>query len=114
MSQFTASINHLRMTIEHQLILTADQIDINNRNAAFRNALTQHFQPQLAFASMKRRGIEIQQQLRTRMSGFLHRIGLPYVFTNRDADSHALYRNHGWFCTSNEVALLVKHAVIGQ
>ena len=89
-----------RPAIEHQLILSAHHIDIQQRQARFTHARAQHMIKTLAgFPLGKGRGIEGDQNLCAGIFQLRRHIGKPDIFTNHDAKVHAFqphgFRHHG-------------------
>ena len=114
LGQFPAPVDHLRIAVEHQFVLPANQVGVKDGQAIFDRPLSQDLQPQPAFAGVKGRGVQIEQQLRTGLGGLAHRPGLPHILADGDADPRALEFEHQRFRARHEIAFLVEHTVIGQ
>ena len=74
-----------RAAIKYQLILTANLIGIKDRNTVAFDMTLHQSDSLFVFAHVEWRGIEIQNQLRTLLSGLCHRLIKPDVFTHGEA-----------------------------
>ena len=107
-------VHHERGTVEHQFILTADQVRIKQRNAGRANPLAHHRLAVADLAGLIGRGVEIQNQPGPGRRGLLHRARLPDVLANGEPDRHAAQLEHTRRIARLEIALFVEDAVIGQ
>ena len=100
--------------VKHQLVLSADLIEIDQRQAAFDHARDRNRHPLVVLAAPIGRAVGRQQQLRARLDQRLDNVGAPDILADRQAKAHAAKRNRPWRRTGGEDPLFVKHAVIGQ
>ena len=70
--------------------------------------------PFTALAHVERRGVDDGQQLGPGFLGGARRGLEPGVFTDQQANLHALHRKHAHATPRREVAALVKHLVVRQ
>ncbi len=109
------------MTIEDQLVVSANRIAVNNRCPRFPRHLPQHHPPALRFAEMIRRGAEIEQQIHPLLTDFLHRIAIvkwpaqvtfrPNILADRHANALAPPLERLATLAGLEVAAFVEHVV---
>ena len=103
-----------RRAVEHELVLAADEIRVHDRLREFGGASREHRLTLAQPLRVIRRGIQVDQQVRTRGRLRAHRaVGSPRVLTDRHADAHAGdFEQLARIRAGREVALLVEHRVV--
>ena len=111
-------IEHHRAAVEHQLVLAAHLVDVDERAAGIRGARRQHPFAVRPLVEVVRRAVDVDVQLGATGSLFGKWPGrAPHVFADADADLHAadhiqLVRVAG--VARCEVTGLVEHRVVRQ
>ena len=100
--------------VEHQFVLAAHHVGVDQRVAVLAGAATRHFQPLFLLAGVVRRGVGHQQHLGAGLGGGARGSVEPDVLADVDAEAHALDVEHQRFAVSREIALLVEHRIVGQ
>ncbi len=111
-----------RSAVEHDLVLSADLVDIEQRQAVAPAGLSEDSVAQLALAHVRRAGVDRHHQIGRRIAHALKGVDLvvlpavvPAVFADHEADArlpHAQHRGH--VGARLEVATLVEDVVGGQ
>jgi hypothetical protein len=86
----TAGVHRKRAAVEHDFVLAAHQMGIDQGNRIFHGALRNHRLALGGFAAMERRGIDDGQQLGACGHGGPRRAGMPGVFANQQTDLDAV------------------------
>ncbi len=106
--------HHAGAAVEHQLVLTADLVDVDDRHAALGGARRQGRLALGLLAEVERRGVEVEHQPRTGRARRGHRLGVPDVLADAQRHRHPGDIHHAGRVAGVEVALLVEHLVVGQ
>ncbi len=102
-------------TIEDQLILSANHVDIGDAGRIFLCTFLEECFALSAFVCLKRRGVDIDNELRalSRLRGNWP-IGIPDIFTNINAETQTVQlKNRGSF-PWRKVAIFIKNTVVRQ
>ena len=106
------------MALEHHFILPAHQMGVNQRQTAVLHPGAHHLLTLIAFANVKRRGVDDHQQLGTGGPGQPGGLLKPGIFTNQqthlDAAVSLARLKDADALPWREIAVLVKHLVVGQ
>ncbi|MNC06351.1 hypothetical protein D3C75_538600 [compost metagenome] len=113
-SQLALTVEHLGATIEDQLILTTDLIEVNQRQTGLLAALCHQLAADPGFLLIIRGGIDGEQQLGTGRLCRECRARLPQIFADKQPQLVATERHHAGIAGRGEVTLLVEHPVVGQ
>ncbi len=89
MSEASNRVKRKRRAIENQFVLATDQIGIDDRHPGPGDALAQNFVTTGQLVHVEGRGIEGQQQLRTRRAGRFGGARLPDVLADCQANTDA-------------------------
>ena len=107
-------IEHERCPVEHELVLTADLVDIDERPPRLGDPRLRDAVAGLLLAHPIRRAVGNDQDLRARLhQGLAHLLG-PDVLADRHAERHAAKWNGRGEWARREHALFVEDAVIRQ
>ena len=116
--QVAFGVEGQRAAVEHQLVLTADLVDVDERRVAVGRPRGEHPLAVGGLASVVRRGVDVDGELGTAVGLHGERsIGAPDVLADADADvdatDHEQLERIG-LVAGSEVAGLVEHRVVGQ
>src|SRR6185437_9842467 len=100
--------------VEHDLVLTAHLVEIDERQAGFRHAGNDVVHANVFLADLEGRTVRHQQDFASRLGKAFHDIRRPDVFADRHANTHAADVERAGHGADGEDALFVEHAVIGQ
>ncbi len=103
-----------RAAVEHELVLTADHVEIDERQAAFDDARDRHVLANGELVALVRRRVAHQQDFTPGFEDALDRVWTPDVLADRNADARAAKNDRSRRRSGCEDALLVEDAVIGQ
>ena len=109
-----------RRAVEHQLILPADLVEIDQRQTAFGNTSHRDRQPQIVLVARIGRAVRHDENLRAGLGEALDdifvflRLFEPDVLADGNADADALDRHRPRGGTAREQPLFVEHAVVRQ
>ncbi|NBS93813.1 MAG: hypothetical protein EBT27_08835 [Betaproteobacteria bacterium] len=106
--------HHQAAAVEHQLVLAAHRIDVDQRQASLGDTLPQHRFAGMRLVEVIRRRIEHDNALRTGRLKVGGDVRLPDVLADRYADALARQLKHGGRAAFGKVALLVEHLGVGQ
>ena len=106
------------MPLKHHLILSADQMRIDQRQATGLHPLAHHQLALIALAQVKWRGIDDRQHFRARLPAQSRRRLKPGILANQQSDLD-LVTSRASFKDANplprrEIAALVKNLIVGQ
>ena len=111
----TGRIHDEGIAVEHQLVLTADQIDEHQRNSRLADACRADLPLSLPLlVHFIGRGIDDQQHLRAGPARPLRGLGVPDILAHQDPRLDAVQFDHRGFGAGGEIAFFVEHPVIGQ
>ena len=108
------SVEHERRAVEHQFVLAADHVEVDQRQPGIDDARHRDVQTMLRLAAPVRRAVRHQQDFAARLAEAFDDFGTPDVLADRNADPHALDQNRARHRTRLEHAFLVEHAVVRQ
>ena len=103
-----------RAALEHQFVLAADLVEIDQRQAAFDDPRHGDVLADRELVALIGRGVGHEQDFAAGLGDALDRVRPPDVLADRHADAHAAKRRSARARARAEHALLVEHAVIGQ
>ena len=109
-----------RGAVEHQFILPADLVQINQRQPALGDAGNRDRKPEIVLVARVRRAVRHHQDFRAGLGEALDDVLVvlgffePDVLADRHADAHALHRHRARRGPAREQALFVEHAVVRQ
>ena len=107
-------VEHEGRAVENQLVLAADLIEIDERQARIDDPRHRDIQPVIALERIEGRTVRHQQHLGAGLAQAFDRIETPDVFADGHADAHAANVEGAGHGAGLEDALLVEDAVIGQ
>ncbi len=107
-------IQHEGAAVEHQLVLSADEVHIDMRQARLLHPRADDLLAQVFLVQVIRRRVGDQHHLRARRLGPGRGLGIPRVLAENHAEARALHVEHEGFAADLEVALLVEDLVVGQ
>ena len=107
-------VQRKRRPFEHELVLAADEVEVDQRQAALdyprhRDALTDR-----ELVALVRRRVGDEQDLATGLEDAFDRVGSPDVLADRHADAHALEGDRAGRGARRKHSLLVEDAIIGE
>ena len=105
-------IQNERRAVEHQLILPANLIDVDQWHTAFRHPRDSHVHAQIGLRPIERRTVRRDQDFRARLSKRLDNVFAPDVFANRHTDPHAAHIDRPRHRPCCEHAFFVEHTVV--
>ncbi len=107
-------VQHERPALEHQFVLPADLIEIDQRQPGLRHAPDRDAQPLVDHAPPIGRAIRHQQDFAAGLGDAFGGLRAPDVLADRHADPHAAEIHRSRHGPDGEHPLLVEHAVIRQ
>src|SRR4029453_10110853 len=108
------TVDDKRSAIEHELVLAADLIDVDQRNSRIDHALARQRQALVEFPHFERRAVRNQEQLRAEPAKVRRDQREPDVLADRKADGRTAKDRRLRQRTWREHALLVEDAVVWQ
>ena len=117
--QAAIGVQRERAAIEHQLVLAADLVDVEQRQAGLGDACHGQLQPLVLLAVLERRAVGDDQDLGPALTQALGDVLEPHVLADHDTQAYRLARGQRQAHRARdraglEDALLVEHAVVGQ
>ena len=100
--------------VEHQLVLSADLIEIDQRQAGFGHTQRGDIQPLVVLVAPVGRTVGHQQDFRARLGQAFHHIAAPDVLAHRQAEAQAAQGQRAGHGADIEDAFFIKNAVIWQ
>jgi hypothetical protein len=113
-SDLTLGVERDRAAVEHELVLTADHVQIDDRQACLGDALGEQRLALALLGDMIGRAVADEDDLG---AGRAHRsagLGLPNILTDRQAQLHTAELDDRRAAAGREIALLVEHGVVRQ
>ncbi len=110
----SARIGDERGAVEHELVLAAHAIDVDDREAAFARARLDGCAPVGVLSHVVRRAVRHHDERCARVARLRGRIRPPDVLADHDADRDASRLEDAWRRAGSEIARLVEHRVVGQ
>ena len=107
-------IEHERGAVEHELVLTADLVDVEERQAALDDATDGDVHAHVGLGPIERRAVGRDEDLRAGLAQALDDVGTPDILANRHAKAHAAKIDRTGHRPRREHALFVEHAVVRQ
>src|SRR5205823_1537545 len=108
------AVQSKRCTVEHQLILPAHLVYIEDRQVAFRYTCDRDIEPHGLLVAPIRRAIRHEQQFCPGLAQALNDIGSPDILTNRNAEANSTKTDWARQRTRGEDALFIKDAIVRQ
>ena len=105
---------HERAAVVDHLVLAADLVEIDERQAAFDHAIDAELHAHVGLADLVGRAVGHQQDLAAGLGDAFDDVGRPHVLADRHADAHALEDQRPRHRARREDALVVEHAVVRQ
>ena len=112
--QHAIGAQYERRAVEHHLVLTAHQVDVNQRQSAFLDPCHGMVKTLVELVTLERRAVEHDQDLGSRFHQALGDVGNPHVLAHHDAEPHSTEGYGSGQGAGGEDALLIEHAVVGQ
>ena len=103
-----------RRALEHQFVLAADLVQIDERQPAFDDARHRDAFANGELVAFVRGGVGDQQDFAAGLEDAFDRVGAPDVLADRHADAHPAKDDRPRRRPRRKHALLVKNAIIGQ
>ena len=103
-----------RAAVVDHLVLAADLVEIDQRQAALDHAVDGELHAHVGLADLVGRGVGHQQDLAAGLGDAFDDVGRPDVLADRHADAHALDHQRPRHRARREDALVVEHAVVRQ
>ena len=100
--------------VEHQLVLAADLVQVDQRQLALLDPLQGELQAGVLLAGLERRAVDRHQRLGAVLLQALGDVGRPHVLADHDAEPPAAHVDRPRQVARREQALLVEHAVVRQ
>ena len=100
--------------LEHQLVLAADEVEIDQRQAALDDAGDRDALTDRELVALVRRGVGDEQDLAAGLEDAFDRIRPPDVLADRHADAHAAKDDRAGRGARREHPLFVEDAVVRQ
>ena len=101
--------------VKHQFILPAHRVQIGDEHAVVRRAGGNHTLPLPRLAGVKRRSVDIHDDLGAGFPlGHNRANGIPDVFADAHAHRSAVDDIHRAFLSPAKIAVFVKHPIVGQ
>ena len=113
-AEAAVGVERERAAVEHELVLSADHVEIDERQAALDDARHGDVLANGELVALVRRGVGDEQNFAARFEDAFDRVGTPDVLADRNADAHAAKHDRPRRRARREHALLVEDAVIGQ
>ena len=113
-AEAAVGVERERAAVERELVLTADHVEIDERQPAFDDARDRDGLANGELVALVRRGVGHEQNFAPRFEDAFDRVGTPDVLADRNADAHAAKDDRSRRRSGGEDALLVEDAVIGQ
>src|SRR5437667_377111 len=124
-AQLASRVERHAGAVEHQLVVSAHLVDVDDGDLALDGDGFEHIVTQPDFSARKRRGRDIQQQLRAGANGFLHRVArvelllpevlvVPGILANRHPELPPFDFVQTRRIPRLEVARFVEHVVKGE
>jgi hypothetical protein len=103
-----------RSAVEHDLVLPAHRVEIDQRQAALDHARDRDVETDLGLLAVVGRAVRHQQDFAAGFGQALDHIGTPDVLANGNADANTAQHDRPRHRSDREHALLVEHAVVRQ
>ena len=101
-----------RTAVEHQFVLAADQIDVNEGQAAFTDPGDGEIEPLVGLVGLERRAVDDDHDFRRRFRQAFGDVLGPHILAHHDAQADAAERHRSRHRPGLKHAFLIKHAVI--
>src|SRR5262249_29625988 len=111
---FAFAIDHERRAVEHELVLAADAIDIDHRQARLPHPRGDDLAAQRLLPRVIGRSVGNDDDLGARLARAPRGTGKPDVLADDDAHAHTGDVDQTRLASRLEVALLVENGVVGQ
>ena len=103
-----------RSSVEHEFILSADQVNVNDRKTPAPATFCQQGFSIFSFIYMKWRCVDIYQQIGAGIAGLQYGVFLPQVLADRERHPGAEQFHQAGAAAGTEITLLVEDLVVGQ
>ncbi len=100
--------------LEHQFVLPADHVEVDQRQAALDHAIDRDVLADRQLVALVRRGVGDEQDLAAGLENAFDWVGSPDVLADRHPDAHALKDDRAGRGAGHEHPLFVEDAVIRQ
>ncbi len=108
------AVHHEGIAVEDQLVLAADQVDVDRRHPLRDDMLAHRVQAHVLLAHVKWRAVQHQQHLSAGGARACRRLRVPGILADIDAEAHALDLEHEWRIGRRKIAPLVEHIGVRQ
>ena len=112
--QGAVGIEHEGAAVEHQLVLPADLVDIDERQSRLDHAGNGKLHALVVLVPFEGRAVDHDQQLGGRLLKALGNVLDPHVFADHDTEAHALEVDRARQRPRLEDADFIENAVVGQ
>ena len=103
-----------RAAVEHELVLAADHVEIDERQPALDDARDCDVLADRELVALVRRGVADEQDFAAGLENALDRVRAPDILADRNAEARAAKDDRPRRGAGREHPLLVEHAIIGQ
>ena len=100
--------------VEHQLVLPADLINVDERQARLVHARHREIEALVGLVALERRAVDDDEDFRPRLDERLAHVWKPHVLANLEPEPHPLEDDRARRRARDEDALLVEDAVVWQ
>ena len=114
MRETAIGVQYKRGAIEHQFILAADLIEIDEWKSCFRDARDGNVHAPVHLRPIERRAVGRDQNFSAAFGETFDYVVFPDVFANRHANAHAFEIDRPRHRAGGEHALFIEHAVVRQ
>jgi hypothetical protein len=108
------AIHHEGIAVEHQLVLTAQQVHVHHGQSQVAHAAPDDVLAIALLVDFEGRGVQHHEHLGAGGFRQLRGLGLPDVLADQDADAKTAEIHHRRLAARLEIALLVEDLVVGQ
>ena len=112
--QRAVGVHHERTAVKHQLVLTANLVQIDQRQPGLDHPADGVVNAHIRLAGLERRAVRDQQQLATGLGDAFVHVGGPDVLADRHADAHIVEIYRSGERARIEHALFIEHPIIRQ
>ena len=107
-------VEHEGGAVEHQLVLAADLVEIDQRQTALRYPRNREVEASLGLVAPIGRTVRHQQDFPAGLRDAFDDVGAPDILADGNADPHAVEHDRARHGSRREHAFLVEHAVVRQ
>ncbi len=108
------AVDDERRAVEDELVLAADAVDVDDRQAGLAHPFADHVAAQRLLPRVVRRAVGDDDDLRPGGAGLARGARKPDVLADHDAHAQPCDVDDARLAAGLEIALLVEHGVVGQ